>query len=205
MLRARDDKAKDLRKQHILEAAEQIIREQGLEHLSIAGVAKKVKLAVGTIYLYFPKKEDIIAHLTIKSREILLEKFKASTAQSENALEQIRLLLGAYFKFYKEHLFYHELVSFYESNAGLEEPEELLQASRDITNFVVEILTKGQAERHIRTDLDAHEFSFLLWGTVVGVIQLISVKSGQLRTQLHKSPEAFFEAYIDLIVKSLRV
>ncbi len=134
-----------------------------------------------------------------------MEKFKASTAQSENALEQIRLLLGAYFKFYKEHLFYHELVSFYESNAGLEEPEELLQASRDITNFVVEILTKGQAERYIRADLDAHEVSFLLWGTVVGVIQLINVKAGPLQAQLHKSPEAFFEAYIDLIVKSLRV
>jgi len=205
MLRARDDKAKDLRKQHILEAAEQIIRTQGLEQLSIASVAKKVKLAVGTIYLYFPKKEDLIAQLTIKSREILLEKFKTSTAQSNKALEQIRLLLGAYFRFYKEHLFYHELVSFYESNAGLEEPEELLQASRNITDFVVEILNKGQAERHIRADLDAREFSFLLWGTVVGVIQLINVKAGLLQAQLHKSPEAFFEAYIDLIVKSLRV
>ena len=205
MQRARDDKAKDLRKQHILEAAEQIIRTQGLEQLNIAAVAKKVKLAVGTIYLYFPKKEDIIAHLTIKSREILLEKFKKSTAQSENALEQIHHLLAAYFRFYKEHLFYHELVSFYESNAGLEEPEELLQASRNITDFVVEILNKGQVERHIRADLDAQEFSFLLWGTVVGVIQLINVKAGPLQAQLHKSPEAFFETYIDLIVKSLRV
>lgn len=204
MLRARDDKAKDLRKQHILEAAEQIILTQGFEQLSIAGVAKKVKLAVGTIYLYFPKKEDLIAQLTIKSREVLLEKFKTSTAQSNKALEQIRLLLGAYFRFYKEHLFYHELVSFYESNAGLEEPEELLQASRNITDFVVEILNKGQAERHIRADLDAQEFSFLLWGTVVGVIQLINVKAGLLQTQLHKSPEAFFEAYIDFIINSLR-
>jgi AcrR family transcriptional regulator len=185
MLRARDDKAKDTRKQHILECAEQIIGQEGLTNLSIAGVAKNAKLAVGTLYLYFSKKEDIIAHLTIKSREMLLQKFEESTANTDNALDQ--------------------LVSFYETNAGLDEPKELLQASKNITDLVVAILQKGKQQHCIRAEIDEQEFSFLLWGTAVGIIQLINVKSNILQTQLHKSSDAFYASYIELIINAIKI
>jgi TetR/AcrR family fatty acid metabolism transcriptional regulator len=205
MLRARDDKAKDTRKQHILDCAEQIIGQEGLNSLSIAGVAKSAKLAVGTIYLYFPKKEDIIAHLTIKSREMLLQKFEESTANIHNALDQLRNLLSAYIAFYKQHAFYHQLVSFYETNAGLDEPKELLQASKNITDLVVAILQKGKQQGCIRAEIDEQEFSFLLWGTAVGIIQLINVKSTILQAQLNKSSDQFYESYIELIITSIKI
>jgi AcrR family transcriptional regulator len=203
MKRARNDQAKGDRKQDILNCAEEIIQAEGLEKLSIALVAKKAKLAVGTIYLYFPKKEDIIAHLTIKSRELLLRKFVESTHGASDALEKTRNILWAYLQFYKGHAFYHQLVSFYETNAGLAEPEELLAASRKITEFVMQIIREGKAENLIREDVDETEFSFLLWASAVGVIQLIDVKSSILSQQLQKSPDEFFISYINLIIRSL--
>lgn len=204
MLRARDDKSKDVRRQDILDCAEQIIQEQGLESLSIAAVAKRVRLAVGTIYLYFPKKEDIIAQLTIKSRELLLQKFQEGIRDTESALEQVRNILLVYFHFYRHHTFYHQLVSFYETNAGLAEPEELLEASKHITDLVAGIIRLGKRQQCIRSDINEYEFSFLLWGTAVGIIQLINVKASILDTQIHKQPEIFYDDYIDLIIRSLR-
>ncbi|PZV87219.1 TetR family transcriptional regulator [Algoriphagus aquaeductus] len=204
MKRARNKQAKGDRKQDILNCAEELIQESGLESLSIAQVAKKVGLAVGTIYLYFPKKEDIIAHLTIKSREILLQKFIESGDSSSDALKKVRMMLWAYFNFYKEHPFYHQLVSFYETNAGLEEPEELLMASRKITNYVIEVIQSGKAQGSIHPDIDESEFSFLLWASAVGVIQLIDVKSGIIQQQLNKNTDAFFSSYINMIIRSLK-
>lgn len=204
MKRARNDQAKGDRKQDILNCAEELIQESGLESLSIAQVAKKVGLAVGTIYLYFPKKEDIIAHLTIKSREILLQKFIESGISTNDAIEKVRQMLWAYLNFYKEHPFYHQLVSFYETNAGLEEPEELLMASRKITNYVIEVIQSGKAQRSIHPDIDESEFSFLLWASAVGVIQLIDVKSSIIQQQLNKNTDAFFSSYIDMIIRSLK-
>jgi TetR/AcrR family fatty acid metabolism transcriptional regulator len=203
MKRARNDQAKGDRKQDILNCAEKIIQTDGLDKLSIASVAREANLAVGTIYLYFPKKEDIIAHLTIKSREILLQKFVASAAASSDTLQKVSHILWAYLQFYKEHPFYHQLVSFYETNAGLAEPEELLSASRAITEFVVDIIVEGKRQNQIRGDVDEKEFSFLLWASAVGVIQLIDVKTAVLSQQLQKNPDEFFLSYINLIIRSL--
>ena len=201
--RARTDSSKEHRKQFILDCAEQLILEEGLPNFNLNKVSRKTKLAVGTIYLYFTSKEDIIAHLTIKSRQILLEKFQESTSKVENPLEKIEELLKSFYFFYKEKPYYNQLVSFYETNAGLEETEELKASSFLINTFVIDIVRDGKKQNLVRNDLDEVGFSFLLWGTAIGIIQLIEVKSSSLENTLHVSQFDFYLSYISLITKSL--
>lgn len=204
MLRARTELSKENRKQFILDCAEQIILKHGLSALSLMSVSKKTKLAVGTIYIYFKSKEDIIAHLTIKSREILLQKFTEHTNKKENALEKIAELLIAFYGFYKENPFYNQLVSFYESNSGLQETEELRQASNNITNFVVDIIKNGKEQKTIRHNINEREFAFWLWGTTVGVIQLIEVKGSVLTEALQQTESEFYLLHISFIINTLK-
>lgn len=201
--RARTDSSKEHRKQFILDCAEQLILEEGLPNFNLNKVSRKTKLAVGTIYLYFTSKEDIIAHLTIKSRQILLEKFQESTSKVESPLEKIEELLKSFYFFYKEKPYYNQLVSFYETNAGLEETEELKASSFQINTFVIDIIREGKKQNLVRNDLDEVGFSFLLWGTAIGIIQLIEVKSSSLENTLHISQFDFYLSYISLITKSL--
>lgn len=201
--RARTDSSKEHRKQFILDCAEQLILEEGLPNFNLNKVSRKTKLAVGTIYLYFTSKEDIIAHLTIKSRQILLEKFQESTSKVENPLEKIEELLKSFYFFYKEKPYYNQLVSFYETKAGLEETEELKASSFLINTFVIDIVREGKKQNIVRNDLDEIGFSFLLWGTAIGIIQLIEVKSSSLENTLHVSQFDFYLSYISLITKSL--
>ncbi len=203
MRRARNEQSKENRKQYILDCAEKVILEQGLLSLSISKVSKKSKLAVGTIYIYFSSKEDIIAHLTIKSRTVLYQKFIDYTSKTEHPLEKIKQLLTAYYTFYKETPFYNQLVSFYESNSGLEETEELLAASRKITQLVVDILKVGKQQNLIRADVNAQEFSFLLWGTAVGIIQMIEVKSALFYKVIDKTEFEFYQTYTSMIISTL--
>lgn len=204
MRRARTELSKENRKQFILDCAEQIIIETGLSTLNIASVSKKTKLAVGTIYIYFNSKEDIIAHLTIKSREILLQKFIENTNKKENALEKIEELLIAFYYFYKENPAYNQLVSFYETNSGLQETEELRQASYKITELVVDIVKKGKDKNTIRHSISEIDFSFWLWGTTIGIIQLIEVKKAVLTEVLKKTEIDFYKTHISLIISSLK-
>lgn len=204
MQRARTDISKENRKQFILDCAEQLILEEGLSLLSIARVSKKSKLAVGTIYLYFQSKEDIIANLTIKSREVLLQKFIEHTSKTENALEKIAELLMAFYSFYKENPFYNQLVSFYEANSGLQETKELREASYKITELVVNIVREGKKQKTIRQEIKEVEFSFWLWGTTIGIIQLIEVKGTILTETLNQTEIDFFKSHISLIINSLK-
>ncbi len=204
MLRARNKISKENRKQFILDCAEQLILEEGLSNLSLGRVSKKAKLAVGTIYLYFESKEDIIAHLTIKSREILLQKFVEYSNKKENALDKIAEILLACYSFYKEKPIYNQLVSFYESNSGLQETIELRKASDKITAFVIDIVKEGKAQKSIRSDVDEAAFSFWLWGTTIGIIQLIEVKSTVLSETLQTPELDFFKAHISHVISTLK-
>ncbi|TAF75591.1 MAG: TetR/AcrR family transcriptional regulator [Bacteroidetes bacterium] len=204
MKRARTESSKDDRKQFILDCAEDIIEQGGLKELSIAKVGKKSKLSIGTIYLYFENKEEIIGHLTLKSRQVLLKNFHESIINEPNALNQVSNFIYAYFKFYKEYPFYNQLVSYYESNTGLEEPEYLKSASLDINMFVVKVLQEGKKQGLIRQDLNELEFSFLMWGTAVGILQLIDVKKEALENNLKTTEIDFFNSYIQLIINSLK-
>jgi len=204
MLRARTESSKENRKQFILDCAEQIILQDGLSTLSIANVSKRSKLAVGTIYLYFKSKEDIIAHLTIKSREILLQKFVDHTQNKENALEKIAALLLAFFDFYKENPFYTQLVSFYETNAGLEETDELRQASFKITKLVVDMVKEGKEQQVVHSSINDMAFSFWLWGTTVGILQLIEVKKKVMAEVMQRTELDFYKTHIELVINSLK-
>jgi AcrR family transcriptional regulator len=204
MKRARTQTSKEDRRNFILSSAEEIIKNEGLAGLSLHNVAKKSKLAIGTIYLYFAKKEDIIAQLTLISRQFLLHSFDQSIQKEKNAILQITKILEAYYQFYKSHPHYNELVSFFESNAGLEETEELIHSSIQINDLVIGILKKGKRQGLIREDLDELTFSFLLWGTTVGIIQMIDVKKNRLKTALNLEEIDFFNHHISLIVNSIK-
>lgn len=205
MQRARTKISKENRKQYILDCAEQLILDEGLPSLSLGGVSKKSNLAVGTIYLYFSSKEDIIANLTVKSRQILFDKFTEHADKTQNPLEKIEAILTAFYLFYKEKPFYNQLVSFYETNSGLEETQELKEASNKITQLVIEIVGEGKKQQLIRNDLDEVAFSFMLWGTAIGIIQLIDVKSNLLESTLNITHFEFYKKYISLIINSLKV
>lgn len=53
------------KKERIFEAAREILGEQGFYGLSIAVVAKKARVAAGTIYRYFSDKDDLLRQLYV--------------------------------------------------------------------------------------------------------------------------------------------
>jgi AcrR family transcriptional regulator len=62
----------------ILEAAEEVAAARGLEATSIAGIAERAGVAVGTLYNYFPDRDALLAALFKLRREALLPRLVAA-------------------------------------------------------------------------------------------------------------------------------
>ena len=58
--RATDDGAKDARASVILLCAAKIVTEGGVDGLKMADLARRCGLAKGTVYLYFPTKDELL-------------------------------------------------------------------------------------------------------------------------------------------------
>ncbi len=187
----------------ILDAAEDIIATEGLEALSMSKVAKAVKIAKGTVYLYFESKEEIIGGLTIRARRELLAYFKEYCSRTNDPLEKIKQIFWADFYFYKEKHTYHELVSFYEQNTGLEEKGELAMSSYHISQFVEGIIEDAKRKKVIRQDIISSLQGFVFWGMAVGILQIVNTKHDQLAKYFGKSEKEFYSVFVENVISGL--
>ncbi len=100
---------KEALRQSILDAASQLVVEQGHEGLSIRKIAEKIEYAPSTIYLYFQDKFEILASICIEVFDILTEKLEALAEEERDPIEGLRRGLRCYIDFGLSHPSYYQV------------------------------------------------------------------------------------------------
>src|SRR5687768_17171136 len=95
-------KEKEDRKEQILAAARTVFFEEGIRRATVDAIAARAEVAKGTVYLYFPTKETILAHLLLEGLDTLGERLVAAfdEAATDGGVAQVRRLAAAYYDFY---------------------------------------------------------------------------------------------------------
>lgn len=91
--RARTDNQKEARRQAILEAARAHLSTVGFERFSMGPLAKAAGVARGTLYLYFPTREELLYTLHLEA----LHAWKDALFQSSQPGMTTEAYLAAYF------------------------------------------------------------------------------------------------------------
>jgi AcrR family transcriptional regulator len=74
----------------ILDAAEAVAAEKGLEGTSIAAIAERAGVAVGTLYNYFPDRDALLVALVKTRREAMHARLEAVTVAGDTVEEKLR-------------------------------------------------------------------------------------------------------------------
>jgi len=85
-----------------MEAASNLIHEQGVPQLRVEEVASEAGLSVGTFYLYFDGKDDLFAHLVIEYTQRLRDRVRAAYEGPGTLTERLARSLEAYLSFVEE-------------------------------------------------------------------------------------------------------
>ncbi len=72
----------------ILSAAVKVFAEHGFHNSKVSEIAKKAKVADGTIYLYFKNKDDILISLFEESLKLLINNMREAVREIEDPLEK---------------------------------------------------------------------------------------------------------------------
>jgi TetR/AcrR family transcriptional regulator len=200
----RREQEKENRRQAILDAAEKIMSEKGIQGLNMDLVAYETMLAKGTLYLYFKNKEEILAALTLKSRIILLKEMQTVTQKQELPIEQLKEIIYTNYYFHKRQNLYYDLVSLYEVNNQLIETPELQDSSSQITHFVASIVKNAQADGSVKPDLDPYLFTATMWGMSIGILHLIKVRGKYLEENQHISELDLLKSYVDVFENGIK-
>ncbi len=86
----------------LLDAANELISEEGVPGLRVEDVARRAGLSVGTFYIYFQGKEDLFAKLVIEHTARLRKRMQEATSGPGTLAERISRALESYLAFVEE-------------------------------------------------------------------------------------------------------
>jgi AcrR family transcriptional regulator len=146
-------RAPDERPQQILDAALAVFDEQGLDGARLDDIARRAGISKGTIYLYFPNKEELfreVVRSTIGAQLRIAEGRLAARGAEQSAAEQLREYMSEWWSFLRRpetlavyRLVIGELHRFPELTAFYFE-EVVVPARRLVTGIIERGVARGE-------------------------------------------------------------
>jgi AcrR family transcriptional regulator len=160
---------------NILEAALDIVKEDGWQSLSMRKIADKIEYTAPIIYEYFANKEGILLELTRKGNVILLNDFKKVQSIHDTPEDQLSAMWMAYWDFAFEHKELYQLmfgvdVMCCDLKKNLPEAE----AARDI---LWDAIIKVMNRKDVPEDTVCRKY-YTFWSIIHGLIAINLVRKG---------------------------
>ena len=154
----------------ILDAAEQVAAEAGLPSASLQAIAERAGVAVGTIYNYFPDRQELFAALFKRRREELSAVIDETAKKhaKEPFADQLEAFVNGVFTHFDQHRSYLRLAL--DSHPVVSEDEgKKRPAMQQLQERAERILRVGVREKQLR-DVEVELLATVLVSIVRGVL-----------------------------------
>jgi TetR/AcrR family transcriptional regulator len=182
--RRQEEKAQ--RRADILDAAEQVAAETGIDAMTMDQVARRARLSRALLYVYFEDKPDLLFGICSRALDELHQRFDRTIASSATGLEQVEACGRAYIAFAREAPLRFEALARFEAHtlpAGIASGNEggCVLAGDRVHAVLIGAIERGIGDGSIRPDIGSPAMtSFALWGALHGAIQLGATKAAAL-------------------------
>ena len=190
----RRQEERDRRRAEIVDAAEVLYAEAGWDSITMDQVARCARLSRALVYVYFRDKADLHLALVERALDTLRLRFEAAREGKARGLEEVEAIGWAYYSYAHELPHYFDACSRFESRTAgdaLQPNEAACRTAGDrVHEVIVASLNRGVADGSIRRDLgDPYVTALALWALMLGVIQIVQTKSGQIEHQGFSVPQ----------------
>ncbi|MBB6501796.1 TetR/AcrR family transcriptional regulator [Pedobacter cryoconitis] len=171
----RIQRIKEETRANILDAALDIVKEDGWQALSMRKIADKIEYTAPIIYEYFANKEGILLELTRKGNGLLLIELKAAKAEHNTPEKQLEAMWIAYWDFAFEHTHLYQ-VMFGVDMMCCEQKKSLPEAEaarKLISDTIIQIMD----DKAICQDRVCRKY-YTFWSIIHGLISINLVNKG---------------------------
>ncbi|MFY9397325.1 MAG: TetR/AcrR family transcriptional regulator [Desulfomonilia bacterium] len=181
--RERREREKELRREHILDTARDLLCRKGINAVTMNQIARNAELSVGTLYLYFTNREDLYAALQEEGLDLLhtmMKKAVSGTAGPEQKLTNVAL---AYLEFSQERRTYYEIFNYFLTAPDVVFPPHIKERVDEHGNRILSLVEKV-LKQVLPGKPDAKALrraSLVLWSTIHGMLQFRKLQSTVLK------------------------
>src|SRR5690625_1927591 len=161
----------------IIEAAVEVIAENGYHSSQVAKIAKKANVADGTIYLYFKNKEDILVSVFKEKMGKFIEATVNAIETKETASEKLLTLIEMHFRQLSEspHLAVVAQLELRQSKQELR--YEINKGLKAYLDVIDSIIAQGIEENEIRQEVNPKLIRQMIFGTLDETVTTWVMKS----------------------------
>lgn len=210
----RKKREKEQRRATIIEAAEELIKEKGLEAVTMDEIAEKAELSKGALYLYFKNKSDLYLAVNAKGMSLLNERLSEVLAEPRTGLELVYRFWEVTREFVKEDPDYFEAFKYFETWAykenalsAKERLNECEELSLRIFVYLRRALQIGVQDGSINPKYSPKLLAVILWSELRGLLQIyssgVSGQGGIILEDMDIEPEEVIQKFMELISAEL--
>ncbi|GGB27922.1 TetR family transcriptional regulator [Virgibacillus dakarensis] len=154
----------------IIEAAVEVIAENGYHASQVSKIAKKAGVADGTIYLYFTNKEDILVSLFEEKMGQFIDQIANSIHKKQNASEKLFTLIEMHFRQLADdhHLAIVTQLELRQSNKDLR--LKINNVLKPYLAVIDHLILEGIEEKLFREDLNLPLVRQMIFGTLDEIV-----------------------------------
>ncbi len=205
----RKEREKEFKKSLMLEAAEEVILEKGLDSLNMDEVALKAEVSKGSLYQYFNNKNDLVLGICNKATLLLNEDIQKVLTKDLPGIDLVHMIGATFMSFVSEHPEYFRAMRFHDNlkeTAQLEDSTYHHSCRDNMENAftcMVRAIQIGMQDGSINSSYNPKELAILLWATSHGMVNMAyqhqNAQHFNLLDDLGINLKSMFEGYMKLI------
>ena len=209
----RREREKEQRRQHFIDVGQAVFVESGYDGASIDAIAHRAEFSKRSVYLYFRDKRELFHAVVLRGLRQLNDVLSASIQQVETGIPRLYALADAYYRFFQDERGFFDLILDYEMRdyhyakprAEMGNYGQLCQEMNDRnTELVAEAVRQTiQAGESHTGGLNALQLTLIVWGQVVGILQMIARREDVLESAYGMSPESFFKRACEVSIRGV--
>lgn len=180
---------KEKRKERVVLAAIEIMKEKGIDNTKITDIAEKAEVGTASVYRYFKTKSELVIAAAIwlwdKEISLLKEQFYEKSYIELNGKEKVRRILNVFMTLYHE---YPSFISFLEQfdNYIIKEdilPEKLEDYEKsiiDLKSIMLDAIEEGKKDGSIKYEVDNESFYMTITHSLMSLIQKLILRGNIL-------------------------
>jgi len=201
-------KKKEKKKNLIMDAAEKLFIQKGYQDTTMTEIAKKAKLAKGTLYLYFSSKKDLYFTSVERALQTLKDMIIEGISICKSGFEKVVSMGKTYVNFSVDYENYYKLILDYETQeTKFDESDphvkKAYEKSEEIFNLPVSSIEEGKNDGTIDSNLDTKKIAIVLWAEITGLVQQVSLRKDLYKKWTGLDANQIFEYYIEVTQRML--
>ncbi len=189
------------KRQIIIDAALKVFAVKGFANSKISDIAKEAKVADGTIYIYFKKKDDIIISLFENKMGEFNKLLKEKIETENNPLDKLKTFIKIHLKTLSRNRELAEIftIELRQSAKFMENYQNT--ELKDYAKILIEIINSGKKENYFKTEIPTS----VIWQFIFGILDQIVLTWVRKENSTEKNLQNMIKYVLMFILDSILI